>query len=168
MMKNAMKSIIPNFNTQRMLTEYITQLYEPTAERALLMSKNQFNAAFELGSWKKKIASRFSTLKILEVRLHGLHGDVVKIGTELKFSVRIECSELEPDDILVELIILIGPHDQEYSCTTIPFVNKENHHYYYNVTFTPTSTGTIQYGVRVLPHHPALGSKYETGLVFWS
>ncbi|MBU1626571.1 alpha-glucan family phosphorylase, partial [bacterium] len=168
MMKKAMISIIPVFNAQRMLREYIKEMYEPTAAHAQKLTAKKFKQATELASWKKKIASRFSKLKILEVRLQGLHGDVIKMGTNLSISVRVECGDMQQDEFIVELFTLINGSNTQISNIPIPFARQEGNNYIYEITYTPEITGTFQYGVRVIPYHPSLDTKYETGLVYWS
>ena len=37
----------------------------------------------------------------------------------------------------------------------------------YNLHLQPPSSGSIAYGVRVLPNHPALAGKHEMGLIRW-
>ena len=38
----------------------------------------------------------------------------------------------------------------------------------YRGDFEPNHTGALIYGVRVLPHHPAMLNKHELGLVRWA
>jgi starch phosphorylase len=37
----------------------------------------------------------------------------------------------------------------------------------YELKMQPPESGSIAYGVRVLPNHPALANKHEMGLVRW-
>jgi starch phosphorylase len=39
--------------------------------------------------------------------------------------------------------------------------------YLYQLHLTPPTSGSIVYGVRVLPNHPALASKHQLGLIRW-
>ena len=94
--------------------------------------------------------------------------DVVKLGSTLKISVRIESSQLEPEEFIVEMIILTGKEDKKYSFIKIPFIDKKDNYFNFEVDYTPESNDTFQYGIRVLPNHPALSNNYETGLVCWS
>ena len=40
--------------------------------------------------------------------------------------------------------------------------------YRYDIRLKPGESGSVAYGVRVLPTHPALGGKHEMGLIRWA
>ena len=37
----------------------------------------------------------------------------------------------------------------------------------FSTDYTVRQNGAYAYGIRVLPHHPHLAAKQETGLVYW-
>jgi glycogen phosphorylase len=39
--------------------------------------------------------------------------------------------------------------------------------YLYEIHLQPPKSGSIAYGVRVLPNHPALAGKHDMGLIRW-
>jgi len=48
------------------------------------------------------------------------------------------------------------------------YVKKElDSSYSYQLHLTPSTSGSIVYGVRVLPNHSALVSKHHMGLIRW-
>ncbi len=40
--------------------------------------------------------------------------------------------------------------------------------YRYQARLTPTASGSLIYGVRVVPHHPGLSHPYDMGLARWA
>ncbi len=40
--------------------------------------------------------------------------------------------------------------------------------YRYDIYFQPTESGTLAYGVRVLPNHANLPNVYNLGLILWA
>jgi glycogen phosphorylase/synthase len=168
MMKNSMKSVIPHFNTHRMLKNYVTDMYEPTAAITKTLGEKNCKNARELAEWKKKIPLRFSALKIQDVRVDGLHGDVIKLDTPLNVSVRIQSSQIPPDELIVELITINETKEGKIKCTPMKLIKKDGDILYYQGSYKSEKTGTCQYGIRVLPCYPSLCAKYEPGLVYWS
>jgi starch phosphorylase len=45
--------------------------------------------------------------------------------------------------------------------------NELDKSYSYQLHLTPPTSGSIAYGVRVLPNHPALTGKHDLGLIRW-
>jgi len=171
MMKNAMRTVIPRFNTHRMLREYLSRMYIPAVERNASLCGQGAGKARELAQWKKKIATRFSTLHIRDVSIKGLKGDTVPLGEEISIRVTIEKGSLEPREILVELIIQhmeSGEAASSFSTERMELTGTEENVLTYECTYRAEKNGQFRYGVRVIPVHPCQGDKYETGLVVWS
>jgi starch phosphorylase len=40
--------------------------------------------------------------------------------------------------------------------------------YRYDIQLKPEESGSIAYGVRVLPNYPTIGGKHEIGLIRWA
>ena len=105
MIKRSMQTLVPRFNTERMLIDYYRDLYLPTARREHQLYADSYRMARELADWKRKIPMRFSSLRILEVSIEGIRGDTILVERPLDIAVRIDPGKLTPEEILVELII---------------------------------------------------------------
>ena len=44
---------------------------------------------------------------------------------------------------------------------------EQNGSFHYDIRLKPAESGSIGYGVRVLPSHAALGGKHDMGLIRW-
>jgi len=171
MAKRSMETLVPRFNTERMLLEYYAKMYLPAAEREQDLVKDGFRLAKEVADWKRKVPMRFSATRLLEVSVEGITGDCVFVGNPFVVSVRVDPGKLEPEEILAELVI--GRRDgQEFigepDCVPLTLMGKDASGI---LTFTGVyivkENGPHLYGVRVLPWNRSLAGKEETGLVLW-
>lgn len=171
MIKRSMQTLIPRFNTDRMLIDYYRDLYLPTARREHELYADGYRMARELADWKRKLPMRFSSLRLLEVRIEGIRGDTILVERPLDVSVRIDPGKLEPEELLVELVI--GQKDgsgfvEPPECVSLrPNGKDADGTLTFFVSYTVRKNGAYSYGIRVLPYHPHLAAKQETGLVYW-
>ena len=79
--------------------------------------------------------------------------------------------ELEPEELLVEMII--GQKDgsgfaEPPECVSLrPDRKDADGTLTFFFSYTVRKNGAYAYGIRVLPYHPHLAAKQETGLVYW-
>ena len=82
----------------------------------------------------------------------------------------IRSDKLKPEDIAVELDFGEATNEKIVIQHALPmeYVKKElDGSYSYKLHLTPPTSGSIAYGVRVLPNHPALAGKHDLGLIRW-
>jgi phosphorylase/glycogen(starch) synthase len=171
MIKRAMETLVPVFNSDRMMLDYYNKMYLPTARRAKAVTRDGYRLARELSDWKRKIPMRFSSVKLLDVRVDGIIGDSVIVGTPFAVSVHVDPGKLEPEEILAELVIgrrdgqvFIAPPvtlslrmTEKAGDGTVTFAGE----------YVVQENGPHSYGVRVMPYNKDLASKQELGLVLW-
>jgi phosphorylase/glycogen(starch) synthase len=171
MAKRSMETLVPQFNTERMLLEYYANMYIPAAEREQDLARDGYRLAREVADWKRKVPMRFSSTRLLEVSVEGLTGDCVFVGNPFVVSVKVDPGKLEPEEVMAELVI--GRRDgQEFigepDCVPLTMMGKDAAGI---LTFTGVyivkENGPHLYGVRVLPYNRNLATKQEVGLVLW-
>ncbi|MGV8081542.1 MAG: alpha-glucan family phosphorylase [Syntrophales bacterium] len=169
--KRSMQTLVPKFNTERMLAEYYHEMYLPAARRDQELTADQYALARTLVDWKRRIPMRFSSLKLQEATIEGIHGDTIVVDQPLSVQVRIDPGKVAPEEILVELVI--GPRDghgfsgsPERVPLKIVDVEKDGV-LIFSGEYTVRANGTYSYGIRVLPFHPQLATLQETGLILW-
>jgi starch phosphorylase len=84
---------------------------------------------------------------------------------------RIRADKLHPEDLSVELVYGDEKDDLVIPRFAMPmeYVKQEQDgSYRYEIHLKPGESGSIAYGVRVLPKHDALAGKHEMGLVRWA
>jgi phosphorylase/glycogen(starch) synthase len=172
MIKRSLQTLMPRFNTHRMLLEYYNSMYLPTANREHELYMYAHKMARELADWKRKIPMRFSSLRMLDASIEGIHGETVFVDQALIASARIDPGNVDPEEILVEL--LIGRKDgYEFAdspdCVPLQIANKAfDGTLTYTAEYIVKQNGPHYYGIRVLPYHKNLAAKQETGLVLWA
>jgi phosphorylase/glycogen(starch) synthase len=171
MIKRSMQTLVPRFNTERMLIEYYRNLYLPAARREHELYSESFRMARELADWKRKLPMRFSSLRLLDVSIEGIRGDTILVERPLTVTVRIDPGKLEPEEVLAELVIgrkggsgFADPPE----CIPLKITGREADGVLtFSASYTVAQNGAYVYGIRALPYHPHLAAKQETSLVSW-
>ncbi len=171
MIKRSMQTLVPRFNTERMLTEYYKNIYIPTAVRAQEFYADNHRLARELADWKQKLPMRFSSLRLLEVTVKGIQGDKILVDEPLEVSVRIDPGKMTAEEIMAELLIGKKDHtgfSEKPECIPLkPDKDVSDGILRFSLSYKIKTNGVFTYGVRVFPHHPNLAAKYETNLIYW-
>ncbi|OGI47040.1 MAG: alpha-glucan phosphorylase [Candidatus Muproteobacteria bacterium RIFCSPHIGHO2_01_FULL_65_16] len=162
--KASMKSVMPRFNAQRMVMDYVQKYYAPARKQLLVMQGNNFARARELAAWRKKIAQKWP-----QVRLQRLDSPAQQItsGAVLPLRVAAALNGLEADDVLVEC--LVGTESESGE-----FVVKDKHVFspagrndagetLFNLDLKPRLPGLQYYEIRIYPFHAALAHRFEAG-----
>ena len=82
----------------------------------------------------------------------------------------VKVQKLTPEDLNVELVYGEEQNEQVRAPQkhSMHYVRQEQDgSYRYELRLQPESSGSIAYGIRVLPTHPALAGKHDLGLVRW-
>ncbi|MBN2283502.1 MAG: alpha-glucan family phosphorylase [Deltaproteobacteria bacterium] len=173
-MKRSVKSLVPRYNTHRMLREYYERMYLPVARRAQTLSGNNYERVKLLTDWKLKIASRFSTVHVKWLTVRGLRGDSLRVGDRFEIEMGLDMGKLSGDEIRAEIIIerSNGRDRTEQELVVVPMNltrhDTEKNEALYAGVYEATVPGRFVYGVRVLPDHPQLLLYQELGLVHWA
>ncbi len=169
MCKESMKSIIPRFNSERMVTEYSHKFYAPAIQQYQQLMQNQHAAATELADWKQKIQRVWPEISI---QLAQDIPEALMQKENLSLTINANLGELQAEDVRVEL--LIGEkhriHDE--------FMAKQAHIF---EPASPNAAGEIQFKlcttlkdcglqhfkIRIYPFHKLLAHPLEMGHMLW-
>jgi starch phosphorylase len=166
--KSSVSSLGPAVTADRMVRDYVTELYEPAAAQAGALAENGYEPTRSLAAWKARIRGAWSEIKVLEVE--GVVAPA-QLGDSRSVSATVRTGDLSTDDILVQLAHgpvgangeLVGPSlgrmEAKY-CADGTCV--------YEGSFDATSPGLYGFAVRVLPAHEDLGNPMDLGLVAWA
>jgi glycogen phosphorylase len=167
--RRSLASLGPRVTASRMVDDYVTELYEPTAARADTLAADGLARARALAAWKERVREAW----------HGVHVDRVEGDTasaELGGSRTVEATvalgSLSPDDVDVQLIH--GPVGQADELTERTIVSMtpdgaaDDHHARYTGSLQTERAGRYGFTVRIVPRHPDLVSPAELGLAAWA
>lgn len=170
MVKNAMQSLIPEFNAERMLHQYLDEYYLPLAKNQVQFRGDNFTIPKQITAWKQGLEQRFATIKIRNVQIEGLTEDTVLYGEPLTITVTLSPESMKVDELLVQFII--GP-GKDNTFTEMPDVvtltvsQQSNTEVTFSGVYNIRYNGPNVYGIRILTTMPGLLSPYETGLILW-
>jgi phosphorylase/glycogen(starch) synthase len=167
-MKASMKTAFRQYGTHRMVRDYIDDMYLPAIELAKLRAKDNNELAMGLGEWRTRIPGRFATVNIKEVQVEGISGDVFRLGNRLTVTAKVDRGQLLTEEIVVEFVAATPDEETVVDCIPMQLKHSEGSTLLYRATYSPSESGPVRYGVRVLPTHPGLASKCDPRLIRWS
>jgi starch phosphorylase len=172
-MKRAILTLVPVFNTNRMVEEYTERCYVPSHRRFSRLSSDHLKAAHELAEWRKRVASEWGNLRVelIEAPTAETH----KVGSVFPVKVRVNLGNFTPDDVEVQLchgvLDAMGEIAEPRATVLHPESPVSLNGTPRSVVFTGKvpcyASGQFGFSVRVLPKHANLPHLFESGLVTW-
>jgi len=152
--KQSLMHLSPQFNSQRMVSEYMSQLYEPAHQAYLDMSRDGFEPARERADWHHQVEKVWDSVGFQEI---GPGPDVsVLTGRPVPVRAVVNLAGLSPKDVRVEAVIgRIGVNGslEETQVMTLPAVQQQGNAYVFLKEFVPHQTGRLGYSLRISPNH---------------
>lgn len=169
MAKRSIATLLPRFNSTRMVNEYVAKFYLPATRQWRRFSETGFANARLLADWKAHVRTCWP-----EVRIRRLDTPTRRIafGEDLAFEVAVNLGGLRPEDIAVEMVFgrLSANGDQRTSSRhrfeTDGTLTPEGEHRF-ALQLTPDLCGKLEYKLRVFPHHELLTHPLEMGMMVW-
>jgi len=169
MMKRSITTLAPVFNTGRMVSEYTTRCYLPSARRYLRLTGDNLKHAAALAAWRRDLARGWSRVKVVGVDASG--ADPMHVGTDLNVKVRVDLGAFRPEDVEVQLFHgLVDSLGEIPRPETVPMSHNGAHDgstWVFSGAIPCSSSGQHGYAVRVLPRNGDLANPFEPGLVTW-
>ena len=170
MCKEAMKSTIPRFNSERMVMDYVQKFYRPAIQQQQQLLKNNHQAAEKLAQWKQKIHANWSSvsLKLLQEA-----PDEIAYESNLELTVSAKLGKLSPEDVRVELLIgeKNGVHEEFAINETHLFKQGANTQEpgiaEFTIALPMNYCGLQHYKIRIYPYHALLAHPLELGYMRW-
>ena len=152
--KQSLKFVSANFNCQRMVGEYRTQLYEPAHRGHEIVVRDRYAAIRERAQWTRNVVEKWPKVAFLD---SGIGPDsVVSVGSSVMLRAAVELAGLSPDDVRVEAVVgrvgVNGELEETQVLTLVPVETRETVHMF-GRDFAPPATGRLGYSLRVSPNH---------------
>ena len=169
-MKASMVAICPEFNTHRMVHEYIDQAYHLCIAHWEGLTADNFAKVRELASWKARVRQHWPDIRIDKVEMDEM--PEIRVGEYVTVKAHVHLGKLTPEDVAVEIYQgQVDPQGKIINALPI-FMNCSESHGEGNYTFMGViachSSGLHGYSIRILPGHHDLSSPYEMGLILWA
>jgi starch phosphorylase len=167
MAKRSIISLLPRFNSTRMVMEYVNKFYGPASRQWRRYSEAQFAAARDLAAWKARVRQAWGgvSLRRLEEPLKR-----ITYGESIELKVAVQLNGLTPDDVRVEVLVgRASKQGQDRDLQAVP-MHAQSHdggECQFHLELTPELCGKLLYRVRIYPYHELLTHPFETGLMVW-
>jgi len=169
MSKHSMATIMPRFNSKRMVGEYLAKCYLPASKQHRAYREEQCKNSHVVAEWKARIRHAWSGVAL---RRMDVEQREINYGENLRFDVGVKLNGLQPNDVLVEM--LLGLQTKRGKPENL-------HHYYFESTgikteagedvfaleIQPEQCGRLEYRIRAYPNHEMLTHPFELGMMHW-
>ncbi|MFC1838492.1 alpha-glucan family phosphorylase [Thermodesulfobacteriota bacterium] len=169
MMRNSMHQLCPTFNTHRMVTEYWTRFYEPSAANRFELMKDEWQKLRSTTEWYEKVMYNWSNISIKDIRIGEL--DEILMGESFHVESDIFLGELSPEDIMVEAYFgKIDPSSNFIESRTSIMQYDEapkDKTCTFRADINIKEVGHFGLNIRITPNHPSQERRNTMGLVLW-
>ncbi len=177
--KHSMMTVLPNFNMNRMVNEYVDNFYLPAARQGRKLRSDEYAKAGILANWKTKVDSAW---REVQVRSFITPPAQLQYGQPVAMQVAVQLGGLEPQDVTVELLLSRKVYhpaiyaqwsQDEMDVERLSYKFKPEYalqdtgEYLYAINFNPDWCGGLSYKVRIYPHHESLAHDFEMGMIKW-
>jgi starch phosphorylase len=171
LMREAIRSVTPVFNTHRMVKEYAERLYIRAGQSHQDFSRDHCAAATGLSRWKAQIRKDWPQVQVQEVQTGNHDRQNIPVGESLQLWARVHLGGVDPQHVRVEAY-----HGEVENGgvknPTVTVLNEGNRNgdgtYIYQGTVPASESGAYGFSVRVVPVHPHLMQTHELRLITWS
>ena len=166
--KQSMKSLIPRFNSVRMVMDYVRNYYAPAKRQRLMMMGNNFARAKEIAAWRKRLDQNWSQVSLRRV---DDEKSVIRAGELFTLRIAARLNHLRQEDVLVECLVGWESENGEFvrldSHVFTPEKENESGETIFKLELYPRLSGLQYYKIRMYPFHPAQCHRFESGYMIW-
>ncbi|GAA1753901.1 alpha-glucan family phosphorylase [Agromyces humatus] len=172
--RQTLATLAPELGADRMVRQYVEELYRPAAEHAAVMIADDARSARDLAAWAARVRGSWPNVQVTHVESGGV--DSPHVGDQLQLRAYVELDGLSADDVTVEVVYGRSRADdtidavRRASLAPAPVTDAasaaaSSGPRLYTGTVTLDRAGAFGYTVRAVPRHPLLLSTAELGLV---
>ncbi len=166
--KRSISSLMPRFNSQRMVGEYVAKFYRRAAQQGRRYSDNQFEVARSIAAWKARARQAWPGVTIRRLNTPKRR---IQFGDAVRIETGVRLNGLNPEDVAVELLLgHVGQYGKD-KVTAHRFVAQGADaigEYRFVLDLAPEFCGKLDYRIRIYPWHELLTHPLELGLMIWA
>jgi starch phosphorylase len=165
--KRSISTIMPRFNMERTVREYVEKFYAPASQQWRRVSADNFGGARQLAEWKQGLRAAWAGVKLRRI---DTPVERMQYGEKVRFEIAVSLNGLSPDDLTVELMFnRPGERNpvraKRFALEQVKPLGPDEHLYVRELT--PDQCGKLEYRVRAYPKHPLLTHPLEMGMMAW-
>ena len=166
--KRSISSLMPRFNSTRMLGEYVSKCYRPAAQQGRLYAENEFAVARAIAAWKSRVRQAWPAVTIRRLDAPKTR---IEFGEFLRIKAALRLNNLSPEDVAVELLVSRpGAHGKEETIGhrfLAQGASIDGEHSFV-LELAPEWCGRLEMRIRAYPCHEFLTHPLELGLMIWA
>lgn len=167
-MKMAIATLVPQFNTCRMLNEYRLRSYEPAAMLSQILMDGDAEQAKLLWQWKKELPARWKSLRVVAVEVP--ERSYTRVGEQIPVRLVLDCGQMQHDELLVQ--VYFGPVNSRgefirAQTANLPCIKLDGSRATFEGSYSTSESGQHGMALRVLPYHRHVPNPIDVGLVLW-
>jgi len=166
--KRSISSLMPRYNSVRMLGEYVADCYRPAAHQGRLYADNGFQVARAIAAWKSRVRQAWPGVSIHRLDMPKKR---IAFGDTVRIEATLRLNQLNPEDLVLELLLSRGGIDGKVERMSHRFVAQgadANGEHHFTLEFAPEYCGKLDMRIRAYPCHEFLTHPFELGLMLWA
>jgi starch phosphorylase len=172
LMRESIRSVLPVFNTERMVTEYTRGYYAPAARGYRTLTADNGRPAISLSEWKRQMREDWPRVHIWEVLTAGHANSSVTVGDKVVITAKVHLGPVDPANVRVQVYYGscsdgVIDHPGTLDFQSIEKLDKDGN-YLCKGEIPASESGAYGFNVRVIPHHPHLTQPHELRLITWA
>ena len=168
-MKRAMSTVCPVFNTSRMVQEYVEKCYGPSTERFERLTRGHLQKAASLAQWRRKLTRDWGQVRVEQIQADGT--ETMQVGAQLEVQAQVKLGGLSPDEVEVQLfhglVDNLGDIPEPATASMSHNGAPQGDSWLFRGKIPCRASGQYGFAVRVLPRNADLANSFEPGLVCW-
>ena len=167
--KNTIAQVACDFTTNRMLTDYMNQYYNPQSKDAKAMKAKDFAKARELAAWKTRVRREWENVRLVS-RSEPISSYDLTLDKPYHGEMTLQLGALKPAEVGLELVLAQSDaHGKVHIVEVKEFTVTESGDGMatYRVDLMPEKTGAYLVGARVFAKHPLLPHRQAFECVKW-
>jgi starch phosphorylase len=166
--RHTLKTLSPELSADRMVRQYVNDLYLPAAAEASSLGADGYAGARRFAEWKSRVEAAWSDVEVVHVESGGVDA-IAQVGGRLRLRAYVALGNLTPGDVTVEVVYGHAGEDDQLVDPRRTRLEAHDAGVGRSTTFEGVvpldRAGTFGYTVRVVPSNPAMASPAELGLI---
>jgi starch phosphorylase len=164
-----MVTVCPIFNTNRMLQDYMEDMYLPAQIKTEQMFAKNFQQAKNLAQWKIKMRAEWNSIRFLNVETSD--DRALNVDSSLEIKAEIYLGKIKPDDVNVQVYFgKLNSKDEidDGELLSMKMSQKiDDEKYIFTAKIDTWQSGYNGFTLRIIPEHKGLANPFDDGLIYW-
>ena len=163
-----MKSLIPRFNAQRMVMDYVQKFYAPAKHQRQALARDGGAPARQLAAWKQRAAACWPNVSIR--RIDNVV-ERIQADSTVPIDMAAKLDGLDAEDVVVECLVGTCDTDGKFLPHRSYPLQVNGHtqdgETLFHLDLCTDLPGLQSYQLRIYPYHKLLSHRFELGLMRW-